>query len=134
MKSRDQTSVLLSVAAIHADYNEFKADGTALFLVVECKESVELDIAIVKSKYGLKALIEDNSSCQVDAWSEMDNGQWGVQEKVVADKQPIESNRSELPIYYGETLTCKSFAIFVHNPYSQFQSESSPLDIIECLA
>ena len=43
MKSRDQTSVLLSVAAIHG-FNVFKADGTTLFLVVECKESVKLDI------------------------------------------------------------------------------------------
>jgi hypothetical protein len=130
MKSRDQTSVLLSVAAIRTAFNEFKADGTALFLVVECKESVELDIAIVKSKNGLKALIEDNSSCSVTSWSQMDNGQWSLLTGLgssVSDKQSIESNRSKLPIYYGETLTCKRFGIYV--PAS---TESSSLAIVEC--
>jgi hypothetical protein len=133
MKSRDQTSVLLSVAAIHARvaYNEFKADGVALFLAVECKEGVELDIAIVKSKYGLIALIEDNSSCQVFSWSQMDNGHWSLLTDV-ADKQSIESSAesdwSNLPIYYGETMTCKSLGIYVPGP------ESSSLPIVECYA
>jgi hypothetical protein len=128
MKSRDQTSVLLSVAAIHAakdDYKEFKADGTDLFLVVECKESVELDIAIVKSKYGLKALIEDNSSCQVTSWSQMYNGQWSLLTDV-EDKQSRE--RSNLPIYYGETMTCKNFGV-----YCPASTESSSLPIVQCL-
>ena len=124
MKYRDQTSVLLSVAAIHG-FNVFKSDGTDLFLVVECKESVELDIAIVKSKYGLKALIEDNSSCQVTSWSQMYNGQWSLLTDV-ADKQSRE--RSNLPIYYGETKTCKSLGIYVPGP------ESSSLPIVECYA
>ena len=130
MKSRDQTSVLLSVAAIHAakdDYKEFKADGTDLFLVVECKESVELDIAIVKSKYGLMALIEDNSSCQVTSWSQMYNGQWSLLTDV-SDKQSIESNRSNLPMYYGETMTCKNFEVFIPAP------KSSKLPIAQCFA
>jgi hypothetical protein len=125
MKSRDQTSVLLSVAAIHAEYNEFKADGTALFLVVECKESVELDIAIVKSKNGLKALIEDNASCQVTSWSQMYNGQWSLLTDV-ADKQSIEN--SNIPIYYGETVTCKRFGV-----YCPASTESSSLPIVQCL-
>jgi hypothetical protein len=128
MKSRDQTSVLLSVAAIHAakdDYKEFKADGTDLFLVVECKESVELDIAIVKSKYGLKALIEDNSSCQVTSWSQMYNGQWSLLTDV-EDKQSRE--HSNIPIYYGETLTCKNFGV-----YCPASTESSSLPIVQCL-
>ena len=125
MKYRDQTSVLLSVAAIRG-FNVFKADGETLFLVVECKESVELDIAIVKSEDGLKALVEINSSCQSTSWDQMDNGQWGLLTDV-ADKQSIESNRSKLPIYYGETLTCKRFGIYV--PAS---TESSSLAIVEC--
>jgi hypothetical protein len=128
MKSRDQTSVLLSVAAIHAakdDYKEFKADGTDLFLVVECKESVELDIAIVKSKYGLKALIEDNSSCQVTSWSQMYNGQWSLLTDV-EDKQSRE--HSNIPIYYGETMTCKNFGV-----YCPASTESSSLPIVQCL-
>jgi hypothetical protein len=133
MKSRDQTSVLLSVAAIHAAavvYNEFKADGVALFLAVECKESVKLDIAFVKSKYGLMALVEDNPSCQVFSWSQMDNGQWSLLTDV-ADKQSVESDGSgwsNLPIYYGETKTCKSLGIYVPGP------ESSSLPIVECYA
>ena len=128
MKSRDQTSVLLSVAAIHAakdNYKEFKADGTDLFLVVECKESVGLDIAIVKSKYGLKALIEDNSSCQVTSWSQMYNGQWSLLTDV-EDKQSRE--HSNIPIYYGETLTCKNFGV-----YCPASTESSSLPIVQCL-
>ena len=128
MKSRDQTSVLLSVAAIHAakdDYKEFKADGTDLFLVVECKESVELDIAIVKSKYGLIALIEDNSSCQVTSWSQMYNGQWSLLTDV-EDKQSRE--HSNIPIYYGETMTCKNFGV-----YCPASTESSSLPIVQCL-
>ena len=125
MKSRDQTSVLLSVAAIRTAFNEFKADGTALFLVVECKESVELDIAIVKSKYGLKALIEDNSSCQVTSWSQMYNGQWSLLTDV-EDKQSRE--HSNIPIYYGETLTCKNFGV-----YCPASTESSSLPIVQCL-
>jgi hypothetical protein len=126
MKSRDQTSVLLSVAAIHAAavvYKEFKADGTDLFLVVECKESVELDIAIVKSKYGLKALIEDNSSCQVTSWSQMYNGQWSLLTDV-EDKQ----STMNIPIYYGETMTCKNFGV-----YCPASTESSSLPIVQCL-
>ena len=120
-----KTSLLILCAsfaiAASTAFTEFKADRTALFLVVECKESVELDIAIVKSKYGLKALIEDNSSCQVTSWSQMDNGQWSLLTDV--------ADRNNLPIYYGETLTCKSFGVFVPGP-----SKTSSLPIVECLA
>ena len=124
MKSRDQTSVLLSVASIRTAFKEFETDGTALFIVVECKESVELDIAIVKSKNGLKALIEDNSSCSVTSWSQMDNGQWSLLTDV-EDKQSRE--HSNIPIYYGETMTCKNFGV-----YCPASTESSSLAIVEC--
>jgi hypothetical protein len=128
MKSRDQTSVLLSVAAIRTAFNEFEADNAELYLVVECRASVELDIAIVKSDDGgLIALIEDNSSCSVTAFYQMDNGQWSLLTDV-SDKQSIESNRSNLPMYYGETMTCKNFAMFIPAP------KSTKLPIAQCLA
>ena len=125
MKSRDQTSVLLSVAAIRTAFNEFEADNAELYLVVECRASVELDIAIVKSKYGLMALIEDNSSCQVTSWSQMYNGQWSLLTDV-EDKQSRE--HPNLPIYYGETMTCKNFGV-----YCPASTESSSLPIVQCL-
>jgi hypothetical protein len=128
MKSRDQTSVLLSVAAIRTAFNEFEADNAELYLVVECRESVELDIAIVKANDGgLVALIEDNSSCSVTAFSQMDNGQWSLLTHV-SDKQSIESNRSNLPMYYGETMTCKNFQVFIPAP------KSTKLPIAQCFA
>jgi hypothetical protein len=127
MKSRDQTSVLLSVAAIRTAFNEFEADNAELYLVVECRASVELDIAIVKSDDGLIALIEDNSSCSVTAFSQMDNGQWSLLTDV-SDKQSIESNRSNLPMYYGETMTCKNFQVFIPAP------KSTKLPIAQCFA
>ena len=129
-----KTSLLILCAsfaiAASTAFNEFKADGTALFLVVECKESVELDIAIVKSKYGLLALIEDNSSCDVFSWSQMDNGHVSKLTDV-ADARSIEFNRSKIPIYYGETLTCKTFGIYLPAP-TKSEQQSKP--IVECYA
>ena len=134
-----KTSLLIlfaSFAIALSAFNEFKADNEDLFIVVECKTGTKLDIAIVKSKYGLKALIQDNSSCQATSWQQMDNGQWGA----LTEKQAGRNNLPHLPttpttpttynLHYGETLTCTTFLVYV--PYNNAINSSS-LPFAECL-